>query len=80
MEKTHRYIKNTLIFFIRLYQFCLSPFLGASCRFYPTCSQYCIEALYTYGVLKGSWLAMKRLSRCHPWHEGGVDEVPMKDR
>jgi uncharacterized protein len=61
---------------IRLYQLCLSPFLGQCCRFYPTCSDYAIEATRKYGFLKGGWLAVKRLVKCHPWHEGGPDHVP----
>jgi len=65
-----------MIFLIRLYQKYLSPLKGkGSCRFYPTCSQYAIDALNRYGVLKGSWLALKRLSKCHPFHPGGYDPV-----
>jgi uncharacterized protein len=60
---------------IRVYQWTLSPLLGANCRFYPSCSQYAHEALKKYGLLKGSYLAVRRLARCHPWHEGGVDHV-----
>ncbi len=62
---------------IRFYQFLLSPALGNCCRFHPTCSQYAIEAIDAYGVIRGSWLAVRRLSRCHPWHPGGVDPVPV---
>lgn len=61
---------------IRLYQRFASPFLGASCRFYPSCSSYAREALEKYGVLRGGWLSMKRLCRCHPYHPGGIDPVP----
>ncbi|MBA3956942.1 MAG: membrane protein insertion efficiency factor YidD [Parachlamydiaceae bacterium] len=64
------------LFFIRLYQFCLSPFVGQSCRFYPTCSHYAYKAFQTHGVFKGFWLMTKRLLKCHPWHPGGHDEVP----
>jgi uncharacterized protein len=60
---------------IRVYQWTISPLLGANCRFYPSCSQYAHEALKKYGLLKGSYLAVRRLARCHPWHEGGVDHV-----
>jgi uncharacterized protein len=61
---------------IRVYQIALSPLLGPNCRYYPTCSQYAIEAIETHGSLRGTWLAIKRISRCHPWHEGGFDPVP----
>ena len=68
-----RYVLKILI---RAYQVALSPLLGANCRYYPTCSQYAIEAIETHGSLRGTWLAIKRISRCHPWHEGGFDPVP----
>jgi putative membrane protein insertion efficiency factor len=63
-------------FLIRLYQWTVSPLLGARCRFYPSCSQYALDAITRFGVLRGVWLALRRLSRCHPWHEGGFDPVP----
>ena len=61
---------------IRLYQLLVSPLLGPRCRFYPSCSQYALDALDEYGVWRGSWLALKRLARCHPLHPGGYDPVP----
>jgi putative membrane protein insertion efficiency factor len=61
---------------IRGYQLVISPLLGAHCRFRPTCSQYGIEALRRFGMLKGSWLTIKRVLKCHPLHEGGDDPVP----
>ena len=61
---------------IRVYQVALSPLLGPNCRYYPTCSQYAIDAIETHGSLRGTWLSIKRISRCHPWHEGGFDPVP----
>jgi hypothetical protein len=61
---------------IRFYQRFISPALPASCRYYPTCSSYAAEALREHGALRGSWLAIRRLGRCHPWHEGGYDPVP----
>ena len=61
---------------IRAYQLVLSPLLGPRCRFYPSCSHYAIEAIDTHGAIRGSWLTAKRISRCHPWHEGGFDPVP----
>lgn len=66
-----------LIFLVRFYQVCLSPLKGAgTCRFTPTCSQYALEALRKYGPFKGSWLAVKRICRCHPWGGSGYDPVP----
>ncbi|WP_419800702.1 membrane protein insertion efficiency factor YidD [Mucilaginibacter sp.] len=64
------------ILIIRLYQFLLSPILGASCRFTPTCSQYGMEAIQKYGPFKGGWLTLKRIGRCHPWGKHGHDPVP----
>jgi putative membrane protein insertion efficiency factor len=58
---------------IRLYQWTLSPFFGQTCRFYPTCSHYALAVLKDSGFLRGSWLTLRRLARCHPWHPGGVD-------
>ena len=64
-----------LIMFARFYQLFISPMFGPSCRFYPTCSAYAIEALQKKGALKGSWLTIKRLLKCHPFHPGGYDPV-----
>ena len=61
---------------VRAYKLLVSPLLGTNCRFLPSCSSYAIEAIEAHGPLAGSWLAIKRLLRCHPWHPGGVDEVP----
>ncbi len=61
---------------IRIYQWTLSPMLGPNCRFHPSCSNYALEAVGRFGVLRGSWLAARRLGRCHPWHPGGYDPVP----
>lgn len=65
-----------LILGILVYRYTLSPIVGQECRFYPTCSHYAETALRKYGALRGSWLAAKRICRCHPWHEGGFDPVP----
>jgi putative membrane protein insertion efficiency factor len=69
-------MKNILIILIRGYQMFISPLLPPSCRFYPTCSVYCIQALKKYGFLKGSALGVRRLLRCHPFNPGGYDPVP----
>jgi putative membrane protein insertion efficiency factor len=61
---------------IRLYQLLISPLLPPACRFYPSCSAYAREAVIRHGALKGSWLGLRRLARCHPWNDGGVDFVP----
>ena len=64
-----------LILFVRFYQSFISPMFGPKCRFYPTCSAYAIEALQKKGAIKGSWLTIKRLAKCHPFHPGGYDPV-----
>jgi putative membrane protein insertion efficiency factor len=69
-------MRFVLKFLIRGYQLAISPLLGPRCRFYPSCSHYAIEAIETHGALRGVWLTIKRISRCHPWHEGGFDPVP----
>jgi putative membrane protein insertion efficiency factor len=69
-------MRFVLKFLIRGYQLAISPLLGPRCRFYPSCSHYAIEAIETHGALSGVWLTIKRISRCHPWHEGGFDPVP----
>ncbi|MEX2366963.1 MAG: membrane protein insertion efficiency factor YidD [Pseudohongiellaceae bacterium] len=61
---------------ISAYQYLLSPFLGSNCRYYPSCSQYTRQAIEKHGPGAGSWLGIKRICRCHPFHEGGVDPVP----
>ena len=69
-------LKRPVVMLIRFYQYAISPFLGRSCRYHPSCSEYAVEAVEKYGALKGSWLAVKRVGRCHPWHPGGYDPVP----
>ncbi|HUO43773.1 MAG TPA: membrane protein insertion efficiency factor YidD [Burkholderiales bacterium] len=69
-------MKQLLLLAIRGYQIALSPFFGTQCRFHPTCSQYAVEAIEIHGTWRGSWLAVKRILKCHPWHAGGVDPVP----
>lgn len=65
--------------FIRGYQLLLSPILGRRCRYLPTCSEYASDAVGEWGALRGTWLAAKRVGRCHPWHEGGFDPVPSRE-
>ncbi|WP_028452557.1 membrane protein insertion efficiency factor YidD [Chitinilyticum aquatile] len=69
-------MSRLFIALIRLYQLCISPFLGPRCRYTPSCSQYGIEALRKYGFLRGGWLTLRRLARCHPWGGHGHDPVP----
>ena len=68
-------MKTVFIYAIRAYQLAISPFLPPSCRFHPTCSQYGAEAFEKYGSLKGAWLAVKRVAKCHPFHPGGLDPL-----
>lgn len=68
--------QHVLVGLIRGYQLLLSPFIGNQCRFTPTCSHYAREAVEKHGAIKGSWMAARRVSRCHPWHSGGHDPVP----
>jgi len=65
-----------LIALLRAYRFFVSPWFGQCCRFYPSCSQYALEAVADHGAVRGSWLALRRILRCHPWHPGGIDPVP----
>jgi uncharacterized protein len=61
---------------LRVYRYAVSPLLGPRCRFMPSCSEYAMGALSTHGALRGSWLAARRVCKCHPWHPGGYDPVP----
>ncbi|MCM3742540.1 membrane protein insertion efficiency factor YidD [Sporosarcina luteola] len=72
-------MKTILIGIIKIYQRIISPLTPPSCRFYPTCSHYGVEAIQKHGALKGSMLAVRRILKCHPFHEGGFDPVPEKN-
>jgi putative membrane protein insertion efficiency factor len=69
-------LARLLLMLIRVYQYLLSPLIGTQCRFAPTCSHYAADALRKYGAIKGSYLTIRRLLRCHPWNPGGFDPVP----
>ncbi|MEX0960932.1 MAG: membrane protein insertion efficiency factor YidD [Burkholderiales bacterium] len=69
-------MKRLVIAAIRAYQYVLSPWIGSSCRFYPTCSEYARLAVEKHGIIRGVWLAVNRIAKCHPWHPGGADPVP----
>lgn len=73
-------MKYLMIALIRFYQMAISPWLGQRCRFYPSCSSYSIEALQRHGVFRGSLLALARVFKCHPFHPGGLDPVPVKNK
>jgi putative membrane protein insertion efficiency factor len=72
-------LKKIFLAVIRFYQVVISPIKPPTCRFYPTCSHYGLEAIGRFGALKGGWLTMKRILKCHPFHPGGIDPVPEKD-
>lgn len=72
-------MRKIIILLIKAYGYLISPLLGNNCRFYPSCSAYAETAIQRFGVLKGSWMTIRRISKCHPWHEGGMDPVPSPD-
>ncbi|PKK83981.1 MAG: membrane protein insertion efficiency factor YidD [candidate division Zixibacteria bacterium HGW-Zixibacteria-1] len=69
-----------LLLLITIYRYTLSPMIGNQCRYYPTCSHYAEDAIRHYGAWHGAIMAVKRIFRCHPWHEGGYDPVPLKNQ
>lgn len=69
-------MSHLLLAVIRGYRYLLSPWWGGQCRFTPTCSEYAMDAIREHGALRGTWLAMRRVSKCHPWHHGGFDPAP----
>ena len=72
-------MKKVFILLIKFYRKRISPMFPPSCRYYPTCSQYALTAIERYGAIKGGWMALKRIFRCNPYHEGGYDPVPEKE-
>jgi uncharacterized protein len=76
MKKILQILSLPFIFLIRIYQKGISPMLGPKCRYTPTCSEYTVQALKKHGLFKGGWLAIKRISSCHPWGGSGYDPVP----
>lgn len=76
MKLLRKIVIKILVGMVRLYQGMISPYLGAKCRYDPTCSQYAVEALNKHGVLRGGWLSTKRICSCHPWGGKGFDPVP----
>jgi putative membrane protein insertion efficiency factor len=72
-------MKTVMLFLIRAYQLVLSPVIGSRCRYLPTCSCYAHTAINRYGLLRGGWMSLRRLGRCHPWGSSGYDPVPEKD-
>ena len=71
--------KTLIVWLVKFYQMAISPYLGRSCRYTPTCSNYMIEAVNEWGPLKGFWMGLKRVGRCHPWGDSGHDPVPKKN-
>ena len=71
-----RWPSAAVVLALRAYRLLVSPLYGDTCRFYPSCSAYALEAVERHGVMRGGWLAVRRLARCHPWNPGGVDHVP----
>lgn len=72
-------MRRVMLFLINIYRWFISPMLGSNCRFYPSCSNFARDAIRIHGALRGSFLAAKRIGRCHPWGDGGYDPVPCKD-
>ncbi len=79
MKQISTLIAYPLVWLVRFYQMAVSPYLGSNCRYTPTCSQYTIEALKTHGLFTGGWLAIRRISSCHPWGGSGYDPVPTEE-
>ena len=70
--------RNACVVVLRIYRAVISPLYGDVCRYYPSCSSYAMQSIQHYGVIRGIWMGSKRLARCHPWAEGGIDDVPVR--
>ena len=73
-------MQKIILSLIKFYKLFISPVLGSHCRYEPSCSEYTHQAISAYGIFKGSWIGVKRICRCHPWHEGGYDPIPDENR
>lgn len=71
--------RNVLVAVLRVYRAVVSPLYGDVCRYYPSCSSYAMQSIQHYGVIRGIWMGSRRLARCHPWAEGGIDDVPVRE-
>jgi putative membrane protein insertion efficiency factor len=71
--------RNVLVAILRVYRAVISPLYGDVCRYYPSCSSYAMQSIQHYGVVRGIWMGSRRLARCHPWAEGGIDDVPVRE-
>ena len=80
MEQAGGKMRKILIALIGVYRYLISPLMGNHCCFYPSCSDYAQTAIRRFGVLRGSWMSLRRIGKCHPWHEGGIDPVPEKNK
>lgn len=79
MDFIGKIMRRLVLGLIRTYRYAVSPFLGQRCRFYPTCSEYAFTSIERFGLPRGTWMALRRVARCHPFHAGGVDPVPDSD-
>jgi len=70
--------RNICVIILSAYRSVISPLYGDVCRYYPSCSHFTLQAIQRYGVVRGSWMGMRRIARCHPWAEGGIDDVPVR--
>jgi len=83
MRRTLQFVwllpRNVCVLILRVYRAVISPLYGDVCRYYPSCSSYAMQSIQHYGVFRGTWMGTRRLARCHPWAEGGIDDVPLRE-